>query len=115
MVTIRDLAALGLAALIASLGALFLGEYEFDEALPVGAGALLGLVMGEVVVSVARRRTRVHAGLVAAMAGVAVVLAGHLDAQGLNPVRIGAYASAVLGAAAAYIRTAPPIRSRPGA
>ncbi len=107
VVTIRVLVAMTVGALVAALGALFLGEYEFDELLPIGAGVLLGLVVAEIVVSVGRHRSWTMAGILAVLVGVAVLLAGHLDAGDVGPVKGGAYASAALAAAAAALRTAP--------
>lgn len=107
VVTIRMLVAMAIGATVAALGALFLGEYEFDEALPIGAGALLGLVVAEIVVSVGRHRSWTMAGILAVLVGVAVLLAGHLDAGDVEPVKAGAYLSAALGALAAAVRTAP--------
>ena len=107
VVTIRVLVAMSIGAVVAALGALFLGEYEFDEALPIGAGVLLGLVVAEIVVSLGRHRSWTMAGILAVLVGVAVLLAGHLDASGVEPVKAGAYLSAGLGAAAAALRTAP--------
>lgn len=107
VVTIRVLVAMTVGALVAALGALFLGEYEFDELLPIGAGVLLGLVVAEIVVSVGRHRSWTMAGILAVLVGVAVLLAGHLDAGDVGPVKVGAYASAALAAAAAALRTAP--------
>lgn len=107
VVTIRVLVAMALGALVAALGAVFLGEYEFDETLPIAAGGLLGLVVAEIVVSVGRHRSWTMAGILAVLVGVAIVLAGHLDAGGIEPVKAGAYVSAALGAGAAALRTAP--------
>jgi hypothetical protein len=47
------------------------------------------------------------AGILAVLVGVAVLLAGHLDANQVSPVKAGAYLSAGLGAAAAAVRAAP--------
>lgn len=112
VVTIRVLVAMTVGALVAALGAVFLGEYEFDETLPIAAGALLGLIVAEIVVSLGRHRSWTMAGILAVLVGVAVILAGHLDADGIEPVKPGAYASAALGASAAALRTAPWGRSR---
>lgn len=103
---------MSLGALVATLGALFLGEYEFDELLPVAAGPLLGLVMAEIVVSIGRHRSWTMAGILAVLAGVAVLLAGHLDANDVAPIKTGAYASAGLAALAAAARAAPWARRR---
>ena len=107
VVTIRVLVAMAVGAVVAALGAVFLGEYEFDEALPIAAGALLGLVVAEIVVSLGHHRSWTMAGILAVLVGVSIVLAGHLDAGDVEPVKAGAYLSAALGAAAAVLRTAP--------
>ena len=107
VVTIRVLVAMAIGALVAALGAVFLGEYEFDETLPIAAGGLLGLVVAEIVVSIGRHRSWTMAGILAVLVGVAVLLAGHLAAGDIEPVKAGAYLSAGLGAAAAALRTAP--------
>lgn len=107
VVTVRVLVAMSLGALVATLGALFLGEYEFDEMLPIAAGPLLGLVIAEIVVSIGRHRSWTMAGILAVLAGVAVLLAGHLDANGVEAVKSGAYLSAALAALAASVRAAP--------
>lgn len=112
MVSTRVLFAMALGALVATFGALFLGEYEFDELLPVVAGPLLGLVIAEIVVSIGGHRSWTMAAIVAAFAGVAVLLAGHLDANGIAPVKSGAYASAALAAVLAGARSAPRGRAR---
>lgn len=101
-----------LGALVATLGALFLGEYEFDETLPIVAGPLLGLVIAEIVVSIGRHRSWTMAAILAVMSAVALLLAGHLDANGVEPVKTGAYLSAALAGLAAAVRTAPWRRGR---
>lgn len=106
---------MALGAAIAALGALFLGEYEFDETLPIVAGPLLGLVIAEIVVSVGGHRSWTMAGILAVIAGVAVLLAGHLDANGVEPVKSGAYLSAGLAALGAAVRTGPWGRAQPTA
>lgn len=113
VVSTRVLFAMALGALVAALGALFLGEYEFDETLPIVAGPLLGLVMAEIVVSVGGHHSWTMAGILAVFAGVALLLAGHLDANGVEPVKSGAYLSAVLAAAGAAVRAAPWGRAQP--
>lgn len=107
IVTLRMLGALSLGALVALLGALFLGEYEFDETLPVVAGPILGLIMAEVVVSVGGVRTRGLAVMLAVGAFIAVLLAGSIDANGVEPIKSGAYVSAALAAVAAGVRAVP--------
>jgi hypothetical protein len=107
VVTIRVLVAMFLGTVVATLGALFLGEYEFDETLPIVAGPLLGLVIAEIVVSVGRHRSWTMAGILGVLSAVAVLLAGHLDANDVEAVKAGAYLSAALAGLAAAARTAP--------
>lgn len=104
MVNVRVLVAMTLAALVAALGALFLGEYEFDETLPLAAGPLLGYIVAEIVVSVGKHRSRTMAGIVAVWSASAVLLAGHLDTNGTEPIKVGAYGSAAAAAVVAGLR-----------
>lgn len=91
-------------AVVATVGALFLGEYEFDEALPIGAGVLLGYIIAEAVVSIGKQRSRALALIVASWAGAAVLLAGHLDANGNESIKAGAFLSAGASAMVAGLR-----------
>lgn len=104
VVNLRVLLAMTVGALVAALGALFLGEYEFDEALPIGAGPLLGLIIAEIVVSLGRHRSATMAAILAVWAATAVLLAGHLDANQVEAIKPGAYLSAALAAVAAGLR-----------
>lgn len=104
MVTIRLLVAMTLGALVATLGALFLGEYEFDEWLPIAAGPLLGLIVAEIVVSLGRHRSPTMAAILAVWSATAVLLAGYLDTNVNEPIKSGAYLSAGLAALAAALR-----------
>ena len=85
-------------------GALFLGEYEFDQPLPIAAGPLLGLIIAEIVVSLGRNRSKTMAGIVAVWSATAILLAGHLDTDGVEPIKNGAYLSAALAFLAAGLR-----------
>lgn len=107
MVRLRVLGAMTLGAVVATLGALFLGEYEFDETLPIVAGPLLGLVIAEIVVSIGKVRAWGMAVMVAVGSGVAVLLAGWIDTNGVEPIKTGAYLSAGMAALAAAARAAP--------
>ena len=93
-----------LGAVVAAVGALFLGEYEFDETLPIAAGPLLALIVAEIVVSVGRHRSKTMAGILAVWAASSVLLAGHLDANGVESIKVGAYVSAAVAALAAGFR-----------
>ena len=104
MPTVRLLVAMILGALVAALGALFLGEYEFDEALPIAAGPLLAYVVAEIVVSIGKQRSPMLAVVLAGWSVAAVLLAGHLDANGVDPIKGGAYLSAALAGVVALLR-----------
>jgi len=102
----RPVLAIGSAALVAGLGALILGEYEFEGSLPFLAGPLFGLVVGEVLVSIARSRA-LWLGLVGgAVAAAGVAWAGWIDSsQGVEPVKALVWVAAALAAVAALVRT----------
>lgn len=100
-VTMRLLAGMALGAAIATAAALFLGEYEFDGWLPYVAGLLLGLVVAEAVVSVSRQQSDAAGLFSAAASALAMLLAGFIDANGQEPIKVGAYLAAVIAAAAA--------------
>lgn len=103
-INVRVLAGMALGAVVATVGALFLGEYEFDELLPIGAGALLGYLVAEIVVSVGGHRSRPMAAMLACGSAVAVLLAGSLDANEIEPIKWGTYLSALLAAGLAAMR-----------
>lgn len=104
--TWRALLALLLAGAAAALGALILGEYEFEGTLPYVAGPLLGLLLGEVVVGFGRSRA-VLVGLVAAAeAAGGIAWAGWIDSsEGIEPVKALVWVAAALAAASALLRT----------
>jgi hypothetical protein len=58
---VRRLLAVLVAALAAAIGALILGEYELEGMTPIVAGVLFGLIIGEAVTAVGRRRDQVAA------------------------------------------------------
>ncbi len=107
VVNLRVLVAMTVGAVVAACGALFLGEYEFDTLLPVVAGPILGLVVAEIVVSLGGHRSATMAAIVATWVATAMVLAGHLAANGVEPIAAGAYLSAAVGAVAASARIYP--------
>jgi len=102
---VRAAVGLLLAALVAALAAFVLGEYEFKELLPLGAGVLTGLIVAEVAVTVGRRRTVPVAIACAAFATAGLLRAGWISAgEGLAPIPGGAWLAAALGALAAVLR-----------
>lgn len=104
---VRATVGLLVAALAAVLGAFILGEYEFEGWLPIGAGALFGLVVGEVAVEIGRRRTAPVALWCAAIAAGGLLWAGWISAgEGLAPIAGGAWLAAAVGAVVAGVRVA---------
>ncbi len=105
--------ALLLAVLIAVAGAYVLGEYAFTGLAAVGVGALFGLVVGEMVVEVGRRRTIPVALAVAAVAAGGMVWAGYRSSgEGLEPITGGTWVAAAAAAVVALVRTAGLSRRR---
>jgi hypothetical protein len=103
--TWRALLGLVLGAAVSALGALILGEYEFQGTLPWIAGPLFGLVIGEVVVSVGRTHHVAVAAVVAALSFAGIAWAGWIDStQGVEPVKTLVWVSALLAAAAGFLR-----------
>jgi hypothetical protein len=105
------------AALVAALGALILGEYEFTGTLPWIAGPLFGLAVGETVVAVGQSRATVPAAIGAFLAGGGIVWAGWIDSsEGVEPIHAGVWVAAALAAVATFLRTVDlrPASRRPG-
>ena len=97
------------AALVAALGAVILGEYELVGLRPVLAGLLFGVTVGEVLATLARTTDRYLLGAAALLAQAGLVWAtwistGH-DLGAASPT---AWAGVVAGTAAAplWLRTA---------
>jgi hypothetical protein len=102
---LRAVAGLVAAAAVAALGALILGEYEQQGSLPLVAGLLLGLVLGEVAIAAGRSRHLVVGLVVAGLAFGAMVWAGWIDSgRGLQPIKAGAWWGAAVAAAVALVR-----------
>lgn len=109
----RVLLAMVAGSAAAALGALVLGEYEFEGALPWIAGPLFGLVIAEIVVSLGRWRDPAVGLFCAAAAGLGLVWAGWLDAnRGVEPVKPLVWVAVGLGALAAFLRVVPLRRLR---
>jgi hypothetical protein len=93
------------AALASALGGLVLGEYQFEGLMPFGAGLLFGLVVGELVVSVARSR-----GPILAVVSSALVVGGLgwaawiSSGEGLRPFPTLAWVSMAIGAVSTATR-----------
>jgi hypothetical protein len=103
--TWRVLFGLVLGTGVAALGAQILGEYEFTGTLPWIAGPLFGLVIGEVVVGVGRSHHPVAAAVTAVLSFAGIAWAGWIDStQGVEPVKPAVWGSALLAAAAGFVR-----------
>lgn len=99
-------AGLGLGAVVATLGAFVVGEYQFEGGLPIVAGGLFGAVVAEVVVEVGRRRTWPIALVTALAAAGGLLWAGWISAgEGLEPIAGGAKVAAGVGFVTAGART----------
>ena len=101
----RQVVAVVLGALAAAAGGFVVGEYAFTGATPFVAGVLFGLVISEIVVTVARRHT-VGLGLVSAvMAASGLVYAVWDDSgYGVRPIATTAWLGVALAAAVAGLR-----------
>ncbi len=104
---VRTIGGLVCGALVAALGALILGEYEFTGTLPYIAGPLFGLAVGETVVAVGQARTMVVAGIASLLSLGGITWAGWIDSsEGVEPLHTGVWVAAALAAMAAFLRTA---------
>ena len=89
-------------AVVASLGALILGEYEFVGLMPFVAGPLFGLAVGEAVTWAGGERGVVQAGVAASLAALGVVWAGWIDSgEGIDPMPTLVWPAAALALACA--------------
>jgi hypothetical protein len=101
-----------LAALIAAAvgvtAAVILGEYELTGATPWLSGTVVGFLIGEVMLAVARRRTLLLAAVAAGVAGGSLLWAGWISSgEGVAPYPAMAWVAAALAAAVAGWRTRP--------
>lgn len=96
-----------LAAAVAALGALMLGEYEFTGAMPYLVGPLFGLAIGEVVASVGKTRSAIAAAVGAAICFGGIVWTGWIDSsEGVEPLRVAVWPSAAAAALCCFLRVA---------
>jgi hypothetical protein len=94
-------AAVVVAAVASAFGGVVLGEYQFEGLMPYGAGLLFGLVVGELVVTVARSRSLVLAAACAAMVAAGLGWAAWISSgEGLRPFPILGWVAMVIGAIA---------------
>ncbi len=103
-------------AAVAALGALILGEYEFDWLLTGLGGPLVGVVIAEVVTAVGGRRGWVPAVAAAGFAAGALAWAAWITSgQGLEPYPPLAWLAMGLAAAAALVWAMPRRQAGAGA
>jgi hypothetical protein len=101
----RQVVAVVSGALAAAAGGFVVGEYAFTGATPFVAGVLFGLVISEIVVTVARKKTVVLGMTSAVMAAAGLAYAVWDDAgYGVRPVATSAWIGVALAAAVAAIR-----------
>lgn len=104
---------IGAAAVVASVCAVILGEYPLTGATPWLAGAVFGVLLSEVALSVGKVRHPAVSVSVAASAALAVLYAAWISSgEGVAPYPAMAWPAAGLAAALAAWRCWP--RSRDG-
>lgn len=108
MRAVATIVAAGLAALVA----LMLGEYEFTGFVPVAAGLGVGFALGQVFL-MAGWRGVTPAAIAAVLTGASLAWAGWIDSsQGLDPYPRLAWLAVAIGAATAAVSVAPRRRRR---
>lgn len=102
-------------AAVAAFGALIVGEYEFQGALPIIAGLVLGLLVSEAVALGGQWRGWLPAVLAGGLAAAGILWGGWIDAgEGIEPYPALAWAGAAVAAVTAGIRARPQrVRRRP--
>lgn len=92
-------------ALVAAAAALLLGEYPFSGLLVLGSGVLVGLLVGEAVVTIGSWRGRTPAVIGALLAVGGLVWAGWIaEAHDLGRIAAEGWVAVVLGGVAAGLR-----------
>lgn len=98
----RRILGAALAVVGAALISFILGEYELVGLVPIVAGPVVGLLLGEAVVGIGRWRGPGAAALAAALAAASLLGAGWIDSnEGLEPYPVLAAVGAALAAAVA--------------
>ena len=100
-------------ASVAAIGALILGEYDMAGFTPYIAGALFGLVVAEVTLSIARVGTPLLAGTSAVLSGLGMLWAAWISSgDGVAPIPTGAYLGMLLSLIVAAGWVSVPMRGR---
>lgn len=98
---------------VAVLAAAALGEYGFDGWAVVGSGVLVGLVVAEAMLAVARTGSRPLAAVAAVLGAGALLGAGWISTgHRLGTVAWKGWLAVALAAAAGAIRARPPAAAR---
>ncbi len=106
LMTPRAAFALVLAALASTLGALVLGEYQFNGVTPYFGAALFGLVIGELVADVGRLRSPLVGSVAALQVAGALLWAAWIStSEGLRPLPGAVWPAMAIGAVCAGWRT----------
>ena len=101
----RQLLAVAAGAAVALLGGLIAGEYPFTGFTPYLAGVLLGVVVAEVAVAVAGRRSPLLGVVAAGLAGAGLAYGAWDDAgYGLRPIGAAAWVGVGVAAVIAGLR-----------
>ena len=109
---VRPILALVVTALVAAFGALVLGEYQLTLLTAVAAGVGMGVLLGELMLAVGRRRGWLPAIAAAVVAGAAILWAAWIDSgEGLDPIRGTAWLGVGLAGLSAGGRLRPTRRS----
>ena len=113
---VRLVLAAAAGAATAALGALILGEYAFTGLTPYLAGVFFGLVIAEIVLTVARGASRPLAAAAAVEAGLGLAWALWISIGGTaprhEPVHPSGFVAVALGVAVAGTWVALPTRAR---
>jgi hypothetical protein len=112
---VRRTLALLAAVAVAVLSALVLGEYVLTAGTAIAAGLVVGFLLAETVLSIARWRGIVPAAAGAALAGASLAWAGWIEAgRGVAPIRSTVWLGVVIAAGLAAVRLRPRPVTVPG-
>ena len=101
----RQPLAVAAGAFVAVVGGLILGEYPFTGWTPYVAGVLFGLVIAEVVVSIAGRQGAILGAVCALLAAGGLAFAVWDDSgYGIRPIAVAAWVGVAIGAVVAGLR-----------
>lgn len=103
---VRVVVAVVVAAVVCAVGALILGEYQFSGLTPYVTGVLLGLVVSEFVLEIAKARHPALGALTGLLVAGSLGWAAWISSgEGLRPFPAVAWISMGLGGVVAGVRT----------